>query len=152
VGTIMRKVICTLIKHKAFGPSSSDPHSSRRVSPLVNWGTLECIYPRYPDVDQLEISDLERMAWLDLRPYIDCAPYTISEHSSIQRTYRMFRTLGLRHLCVINKHNQVLGIVTRADLVSAHALKNGNDDRKERKKGRDFVQHTIDLDFNDGGM
>ena len=34
-----------------------------------------------------------------------------------QRTYRMFRTLGLRHLCVINKYNQVLGIVTRADLV-----------------------------------
>ena len=35
-----------------------------------------------------------------------------------QRTYRMFRTLGLRHLCVINKYNQVLGIVTRADLVN----------------------------------
>lgn len=31
----------------------------------------------------------------------------------------MFRTLGLRHLCVINKHNQVLGIVTRADLVGS---------------------------------
>jgi hypothetical protein len=28
----------------------------------------------------------------------------------------MFRTLGLRHLCVVNKHNSILGIVTRADL------------------------------------
>ena len=26
VGTILRKVICTLIKHKAFGPASSDPN------------------------------------------------------------------------------------------------------------------------------
>ena len=37
-GTIMRKVICTLIKHKAFGPSSVDTSSPRRISPLV------CIY------------------------------------------------------------------------------------------------------------
>ena len=48
-----------------------------------------------------------------------------------QRTYRMFRTLGLRHLCVINKHNQILGIVTRSDLVSAHFL---SEDRSEVKK------------------
>ena len=34
----------------------------------------------------------------------------------------MFRTLGLRHLCVINRHHQVLGIVTRADLVAAHGI------------------------------
>jgi CBS-domain-containing membrane protein len=61
----------------------------------------------------------------------------------------MFRTLGLRHLCVINKHNQVLGIVTRADLVAAHALKQRSEERKERKKGRDFMQHTIDLDVDD---
>ena len=43
----------------------------------------------------------------------------------------MFRTLGLRHLCVINKHNQILGIVTRSDLVSAHFL--SDDNRKEGK-------------------
>lgn len=40
----------------------------------------------------------------------------------------MFRTLGLRHLCVINRHHQVLGIVTRADLVAAHGI--GVDDPK----------------------
>lgn len=59
-GTITRKVICTLLKHKAFGPASADPKSQRRISPLVNWGTLECIYPRYPDVDDLSITEVER--------------------------------------------------------------------------------------------
>jgi chloride channel 7 len=49
----------------------------------------------------------DRQKLLDLRPYIDCAPYTINEHASLQRTYRMFRTLGLRHLCVIDLHNKV---------------------------------------------
>ena len=36
---------------------------------------------------------------------------------SIQRTYRLFRTLGLRFLCVVNHHNQFVGIITRKDLL-----------------------------------
>lgn len=180
VGTVMRKVICTLIKNKAFGMGANDKQTSsyhgdpspspppaaakagnnkdtgangtyvsmnvrtrsnsnemaaldttKRLSPLVSWKTLECIYPRYPDVENLKISESERRCIIDLRPYIDSSPYTINEHASVQRTYRMFRTLGLRHLCVINKHNQILGIVTRSDLVSAHFL--SDDNRKEGK-------------------
>ena len=79
VGTILRKTICTLLKHKAFAPghgaSSADLQDdlqnglhkqgshggpSPRIYPLVAWGTLECIYPRYPDVDQLNLSDADR--------------------------------------------------------------------------------------------
>lgn len=41
---------------------------------------------------------------------------------SPQRAYRVFRTLGLRHLIVVNKRNQVLGMVTRHDLVATHYL------------------------------
>ena len=146
-GTIMRKVICTLIKHKAFGPSTSDPNSLRRISPLVNWGTLECIYPKYPDVDHLKVSESDRMAWIDLRPYIDNAAYTVNEHASILRTYRMFRTLGLRHLCIVNKHNNVLGIVTRADLASIH---NENMDfikafEKKSSNQHEYLKHTVEL-------
>ena len=144
-GTIMRKVICTLIKHKAFGSAQADPNDVRRISPLVNWGTLECVYPNYPDVEHLKLLEVDRSAWLDLRPYIDNAAYTVNEHASVLRTYRMFRTLGLRHLCVINKHNNVLGIITRADLASIH-----NDDKdspfvrrqKERDLGMNSSSHS----------
>jgi CBS-domain-containing membrane protein len=48
---------------------------------------------------------------------MDTAPYIITEHASVQRTYRMFRTLGLRHLIVIDRKHHVLGIVTRDDLM-----------------------------------
>lgn len=150
-GTIMRKVICTLIKHKAFGHSSADDKSSKRLSPLVNWGTLECIYPRYPDVDGLKISDQDREAWLDLRPYIDDAAYTVNEHASILRTYRMFRTLGLRHLCVVNKHNILLGILTREDLVSIHQHDTILDHIKPPNKKdskHEFLKHTVDLSLS----
>jgi hypothetical protein len=32
----------------------------------------------------------------------------------------MFRTLGLRHLIVVNAKNEVVGIVARAELVESH--------------------------------
>eukprot|EP01038_Epipyxis_sp_PR26KG_P004229 gene4229-6005_t len=160
VGTIMRKVVCTLIKHRAFGSPTSDPTSSKRISPLVNWGTLECIYPRYPDINDLVISDSDRLFWLDLRPYIDSSPYTINEHASVQRTYRMFRTLGLRHLTVINRHNQVLGIITRADLVAAHLLGNNRVEaerrkskrRKKNKNRKNNPQHSATNSFDENTL
>jgi CBS domain-containing protein len=37
--------------------------------------------------------------------------------SAPQKGYRVFRTLGLRHMIVVNMHNQVQGIITRDDLV-----------------------------------
>jgi chloride channel 7 len=44
---------------------------------------------------------------IDLRPVMNTAPYCINETASLVRTYRLFRTMGLRHLCVVNSHNQV---------------------------------------------
>jgi chloride channel 7 len=117
IGTITRKVICTLMKHRAFAPPSVDPRSAERLSPLVNWGTLECIYPNYPNVSDLDpVSTTEAECWLDLRPYIDAAAFCVNEHATIQRAYRMFRTLGLRHLCVVDHSNAIQGVITRADL------------------------------------
>ncbi len=36
---------------------------------------------------------------------------------SVERTYILFRTMGVRHLVVIDEHNHVRGIVTRKDLL-----------------------------------
>jgi hypothetical protein len=102
-----------------------------------------------------------RKAWLDLRPYLDTSPYVVFGQASIQvsvtlpirvfvnqmflfsyqRTYGMFRTLGLRHLCVINKYNQVVGIVTRADLVSTHTLLDEDGDEALRSAAGAYHEH-----------
>ena len=57
IGAILRKTVCTLLKHKAFARNEPD---GLRVYPLVAWNTLECVYPRYPDLDQLCLSDEDR--------------------------------------------------------------------------------------------
>jgi chloride channel 7 len=50
---------------------------------------------------------------VDLRPYCNVAPYVISEGASAPRAYRLFRTMGMRHLIVVNERYQISGIITR---------------------------------------
>ena len=130
-GTLPRSTLCTLLKRRAFASSDAFPGydesnteggdegilGPKRLSPLVQWDTIESVYPRYPTVDDIDMRPGEDNCWLDLRPYANTAPYTINETASIQRTYRLFRTLGLRFLCVTNHNNQVVGIITRKDLI-----------------------------------
>jgi chloride channel 7 len=131
-GTASRYMLNTLLQRRAFGspdeleedfeggPSGSQQHQNlgpRRLSPLVQWDTIERAYPRYPTIEDVVMREADRNCWLDLRPYANTAPYTVNETASIQRTYRLFRTLGLRFLCVVNHNNQVVGIITRKDLL-----------------------------------
>mmetsp|Transcript_15883 Transcript_15883/g.35760 ORF Transcript_15883/g.35760 Transcript_15883/m.35760 type:complete len:511 (-) Transcript_15883:28-1560(-) len=123
-GTASRSTLCTLLQRRAFGQPEAllDEHGTgslgpRRLSPLVQWDAIEKVYPRYPTIEDVDMAPGDRSCWLDLRPYANTAPYTVNETASIQRTYRLFRTLGLRHLCVVNHNNQVVGIITRKDLM-----------------------------------
>ena len=131
-GTISRSLLCTLLHHRAFGPtsdlSSSKDYGPKRLSPLITWETIEKEYPNYPtiqDVSTLNVND--QACTLDLRPYTNTTPYTINSTASIQRTYRLFRTLGLRFLCVVNHQNQVVGIITREDLLPSSLDHSVND-------------------------
>lgn len=125
-GTTSRSMLCTLLHRRAFchhkDGYSSDPFlESKRLLPLVQWETIESQYPDYPTIESIELQPGDRRRWIDLRPYANTAPYTVNETASIQRTYRLFRTLGLRFLCVVNHHNQLVGIITRKDLLP-HSL------------------------------
>lgn len=42
---------------------------------------------------------------------------SVQAHFSLQRTYVIFRTLGLRHLTVVDQQNRVVGVITRKDLM-----------------------------------
>jgi hypothetical protein len=50
---------------------------------------------------------------MDLRPYMNPAPYCVSQHATVPRCYRLFTTLGLRSICVVNHFNEVVGMITR---------------------------------------
>ena len=54
---------------------------------------------------------------INLEPYINRSAPRIDENFSLHRTYIVFRTLGLRHLTVVDMANRVVGIITRKDLM-----------------------------------
>ena len=111
-GTASRSMLCTLLQRRAFGqphdvnnghyhshPDGSVDYAEllgpKRLSPLVQWDTIERVYPRYPTIDDVELRPGDRNCWLDLRPYANTAPYTINETASIQ--VHTFLLLGMIH-------------------------------------------------------
>lgn len=50
-------------------------------------------------------------------PYANRSAVCVQKQFSLHRTYIIFRSLGLRHLVVIDDKNQVAGIITRKDLM-----------------------------------
>lgn len=112
--------------------------------PIAGYEEVEKALSHRPTVDELRISPKDRSCALDLRPYTNQSPISIQESTSVavsdfclktgasillflltwfrsfpclvQRTYELFRTMGLRFLPVVNKHNQIVGTITRADL------------------------------------
>ncbi|CAN0139469.1 unnamed protein product, partial [Hapterophycus canaliculatus] len=104
VGTILRKCLMLLLHQKAFGPiiggseraarghgarggggSSANAAANPDISslPLISWGAMERIYPRYPTIGSIDLSDAERRMWMDLRPYVNTAPYVINGASAV---------------------------------------------------------------------
>ena len=65
---------------------------------------------------QLRDMEINADVLLDLRSYMNLSPFLVLESSPLRQAYRLFRFLGLRHLCVINAGHQVVGIMTRTNL------------------------------------
>ena len=49
----------------------------------------------------------QRIAFADLSPYINLAPLTVRDCCPLGRVFTHFRTMGLRHAVVVDRHNAV---------------------------------------------
>ena len=57
---------------------------------------------------------------LSLIPYLNRSTPRVPATCSVARVYDVFRSLGLRHLCVVDECNRVVGMVTRKELLDEH--------------------------------
>ena len=58
---------------------------------------------------------------LDLSVYVDEGAYIVGEEMSARRVWALFRSLGMRHLVVLSKRHQPVGMITRRDAIM-HAV------------------------------
>jgi len=98
-GMILRKTLTMLLKLKAFSAPAMQPDSSDG-SPLgegavqlipaatVFYDTLERSYPNFPEIDEIKVTKSEMDLYLDVRPYMDTAPFTMDMSTSVARAYK----------------------------------------------------------------
>ena len=57
---------------------------------------------------------------VDLSPFVNSSALSVNAMFSLHRGYSLLRHMGARHMTVVNHHNQVVGIVTRKDVIGSH--------------------------------
>jgi len=123
-GTIMRETLVVLVQAAAFSSTATvdaDPDSPDVASPVLSYPQLLQLASRLSSRaiarPSLPLSTEEEAKWVDLRPYSNPSVYYVTEDSSVQKVYRVFRGLGLRHLLVLNVARDISGIIARHDLM-----------------------------------
>ncbi|ELT90363.1 hypothetical protein CAPTEDRAFT_205672 [Capitella teleta] len=108
-------ILCSSEVYDETGPGTT-------VTPDISYDELSVDIIHDPETAIERVRSYTRFAvhnsiFVDLEPFINISAPKVDEDYSLHRTYQIFRTLGLRHLIVIDIHNQVVGIITRQDLL-----------------------------------
>ena len=67
---------------------------------------------------------LDESEYLDISRYFDGTPVVVNENLTIDRVHGLFRSLGMRHLIVVDTNQLPVGMITRKDL-QAYKLQEG---------------------------
>ncbi|OQR83573.1 Chloride Channel (ClC) Family [Achlya hypogyna] len=144
VGIIQRKHLCVMLQRKDFSVTRPVPFTRKPASEesflyneqyALSYRDIESTYPRFPSITEIRLDSIERELWMDLTPYMNPTPHTVQDQTPVPRAFRLFRSLGLRHLIVLNRNNEVKGIISRKDLTEEH-LKESLEHLTEMEKVR----------------
>lgn len=111
VGMIMRNQITIMIEKGAFGPEPEDKLH------LTDFGTtLQSKYSTISDPRILAgVLDKE----LYFKTVMNPVPISVQAGCPLSRVFTLFRSLGIRHLCVVDDENSPLGMITRKEIMSS---------------------------------
>lgn len=132
-GLVLRWQLLVMLDLKIF-------NENERSYEMLNLTAFQKSYPRYPSLEQV-ISGLTAEMYqyhVDLRSIMNPTAYTVIYSASFSRIYKLFRSMGLRHLVVIDDRNQVVGMLTRKDLA-----------RYVRERDKDGLMRFQELKYSD---
>lgn len=122
-GTILRSHLLVLLKRKgAF--QASQVREKAQNGQIGNNGYSSVYDFGKPGsgkglrIQDIVLSEDELDMYLDLHPFANRSPYTVTEDITLFQAYTLFRQLGLRHLFVVPSPQKVLGVITRKDLLT----------------------------------
>eukprot|EP01132_Coremiostelium_polycephalum_P000989 gene989-1255_t len=134
-GMILRSQLIILLNYKIFcheqpnnnyyknrgGGAGGNQHPTRRWGKVTDYGHVpadgrmtyelmtQSLARHFPPIDKMDITkdEIDNM-YIDLRPYMNLSSIVANETYSFAEAYQLFRTMGLRHLPVVNKRNEVV--------------------------------------------
>lgn len=68
---------------------------------------------------------------MDLGPYLNPTPYTLMAETPLVRVFDLYRTMGLRHIPILDEEHCLVGLVTRKDL-TLHRVEELNKLQRQR--------------------
>jgi chloride channel 7 len=109
VGLISRKHLLILLKYTVL--KNQRRFTEQELNSIVNGPhiLLHRLVEKYTDEHWKKT--------LDLRDLVNYSSLYVNKQFSVEYAYQLFRSMGTRHLIVVNYHNQVVGMITRRDFL-----------------------------------
>jgi chloride channel 7 len=112
-GLILRSQLLVLLDRlsQIWVDRSDFEYSHQNYQTKLSWNL-----PKLSElIDRFEQEDFSRE--VDLSPLINITVMTVNAEFAVSEAYTIFRTMGLRHLPVVNEHNKLKGMITKKDLL-----------------------------------
>ena len=115
VGFILRNHLSILVNAILSAADNGNQSLTLKYTEFAT--TLQSKRVRMPELEAL--SEGQAAIPTDLSPYVDNHPLTVHKSFPVTKVYTLFRSLGLRHLVVVDNSNNAVGILTRKELMTA---------------------------------
>ena len=123
-GSITRNLLLKMLTHRVSFFDPDQPREALFETPGERDELLEKLKQipfKSPNIEQvaptLSRDDLELS--IDLTHFMQRHPFIVHADARLSRAYRLFRTMGLRHMYITPSKPQIVGVVTRKDLSEA---------------------------------
>lgn len=114
-GLILRRQLLVLVRERVWRMQEAGVY---QLPPPVRTRFIDSAFAASTEkVMRMKLTAAERDAKIDLRPFMDPSPYVVNEIMPLRRIYRLFNEIGVRHLVVVDCREQVVGIITRKDIL-----------------------------------
>ncbi|XP_024084240.1 chloride transport protein 6-like isoform X2 [Cimex lectularius] len=106
VGSVRRCQLIQILRYNLFNKDFVQSYEIMKGNDNPPW-TIN-------DID-LNLYDLDQI--IDLGLYMNNSPYSLKMDSSIVNAHKLMSHMGARHVIIVNELNEVVGILTRKDIV-----------------------------------
>ena len=124
-GLIHRSTLLKLLEHRIWLEAGEDAAGEADRIPQSAFAQVRLAEQLEPRSDgpakplaelRAGLREGDEARLLDVGAFMQMHPYVIPEDATASRAYKLFRTMGLRHLLVGRAQPYVVGLVTRKDL------------------------------------